>query len=195
MSIFVRVKNTILLVCLTVLFGCEQPIVKASNNQINPWNSELLGQNSTPVAAQFQEILPKIKQQTEVPILLPSKLLITGTDQKIYVDGKGTSSGYEISLGLAPNCTANACSIGYLSAEKGGKPLEDEFSRELSLSQNIKGYFRPLSCGASCAPPIMGWEYKGVFYRMALKGVGQSPEMEAEALAKMANSAIEAGAR
>ena len=65
----------------------------------------------------------------------------------------------------------------------------------MTLAQNIKGHFRPLTCGASCAPPIIGWEYKGVFYRISLKGVGQSPEIEGETLAKMANSAIVAGAR
>ena len=139
--------------------------------------------------------MPQIKEQTKIPILLPNELLITGTDREIYVEGQGTNNSYEITLGFTPNCTGNACLIGYLSAEKGGKPLEDEFSRELTLVQDIKGYFRPLSCGASCALPIIGWEYKGVFYRMAFKGVGQSPEIEGDTLAKMANSAIGAGAR
>ncbi|MDJ0555438.1 MAG: hypothetical protein QNJ68_13535 [Microcoleaceae cyanobacterium MO_207.B10] len=195
MSIVVRLEKTVLLASFIVLFGSLQPMVKAFERQIYLANDELVAQNSAPVAAELQEILPKIQQQTQVPILLPSKLLITGTDNKIHVDGKGTSVGYEITLAFEPNCTANACSIGYISAEKGGKPLEDEFSRQVSLVQDIKGYFRPFTCGASCAPPIIGWEYKGVFYRMAFKGVGQSPEIEGENLAKMANSAIEAGAR
>ncbi len=195
MSIVVHLKSTFLLSSLMVFLGCSQPMVKAFNYQISSSTDELVAQNSTPVATEFKEILPKIKEQTQVPILLPSELLITGTDRKIYVDGKGTSNSYKITLAFEPNCTGNACSIGYISAEKGGKPLEDEFSRELSLVQNIKGYFRPLTCAASCAPPIIGWEYKGVFYRISLKGVGQSPEIEGETLAKMANSAIEAGAR
>ena len=189
-------KITFLLTTLIVLFGCLPLRVQAFNQQINPVNNQLLAQNkSTEVATEFQEILPKIKEQTQVPILLPSQLLITGTDRKIYVEGKGTSNSYEITLAFEPNCSGNACSIGYISGEKSGKPLEDEFSRELNLVQNIKGYFRPLTCGASCAPAIIGWEYQGVFYRMAFKGVGQSPEIEGETLAKMANSAIEAGAR
>lgn len=196
MSFPIHLKNKIFLTTsLIILFGCSQVMVKAFARQINSPTGELVAQNSAPFAAEFQEILPKIKQQTQVPILLPSKLLITATDQKIYVDGKGTSTEYAITLAFEPNCTGNACSIGYMSAKKGDKPLEDEFSRELSLVQDIKGYFRPLTCGASCAPSIIGWEYKGVFYRMAFKGVGQSPEIEGETLAKMANSAIEAGAR
>ena len=195
MSIVVHLKNQVFLITIMLSFGYSQPIVKAFNHQINSQNSQLLAQNSTSVAAEFNDILPKIKKQTPVPILLPTQLLITGTDNKIYVDGKGTSNGYEITLAFEQNCNTNACSIGYINAEKGGKPLEQEFSRELSLVQNIKGYFRPLTCGASCAPSIIGWEYKGVFYRMAFKGVGQSPEIEGDTLAKMANSAIEAGAR
>ncbi|MGD1703789.1 hypothetical protein [Dapis sp. BLCC M229] len=195
MTIVALFQSTFLLSSLMVFWGYSQPMLKAFNYPINPPNNVLVAQNSTPVAVEFQEILPKIKEQTQIPILLPSKLLITGTDRKIYVEGKGTSNGYEITLAFEPNCTGNACSIGYISAEKGGKSLEDEFSRELSLVQNIKGYFRPLTCAASCALPIIGWEYKGVFYRISLKGVGQSPEIEGDTLAKMANSAIEAGAR
>lgn len=196
MSIVFHPKSRFLLTTLIVLFGCSQPIVQASNDQIHPVTNELLAQNkSAEVATEFQDILPKIKEKTQVQILLPSELLITGTDKKIYVDGKGTSNSYEITLAFEPNCNGNACSIGYISGEKSGQPLEDEFSRELNLVQNIKGYFRPLTCGASCSPPIIAWEYQGVFYRMAFKGVGQSPEIEGETLAKMANSAIEAGAR
>ncbi|NET24687.1 hypothetical protein [Okeania sp. SIO1I7] len=195
MSILIHFENIILLTYLTISMGWKQPIVRPSNYQINPVTSQLLTQNSQPVAAELTEILPKIKQQTKVPILLPNQLLITGTDNQIYVDGKGTNNSYEITLAFEKDCTANACSIGYMSGEKGGKPLDDEFSRELSLVQDIKGYFRPLTCGASCAPPIIGWEYQGVFYRISLKGVGQSPEIEGETLKKMANSAIEAGAR
>ncbi|MEM1168154.1 MAG: hypothetical protein AAGJ08_03450 [Cyanobacteria bacterium P01_H01_bin.35] len=196
MSIVALFNSTFLLSSLIVFGNYSQPILKVFNHPINSQNNNvLLAEKSTPVATELQEILPKIKEKTQVPILLPSKLLITGTDRKIYVEGKGTTNGYEITLAFEPNCTGNACSIGYFNAEKGGKSLEDEFSRELSLVQNIKGYFRPLTCAASCAPPIIGWEYKGVFYRISLKGVGQSPEIEGDTLAKMANSAIEAGAR
>ncbi len=196
MSIVALFKITFLLTSFMVFWGYSQPMLKAFNHPINLQNNNvLLAEKSTPVATELQEILPKIKEQTQVPILLPTQLLITGTDRKIYVEGKGTTNGYEITLAFEPNCTGNACSIGYINAEKGGQPLEDEFSRELILVQNIKGYFRPLTCAASCAPPIIGWQYKGVFYRISLKGVGQSPEIEGETLAKIANSAIEAGAR
>jgi hypothetical protein len=148
-----------------------------------------------PVAEELKEILPKIKQETSVPVLLPKDLLITATDNKIYISGSGNANGYKIDLAFEENCSEPRCEVGYLSAEKGGKPKEDEFSRELSLVNNIKGYFRPLECDRLCTIPIIGWEDKGVFYRIALKGVGQSPEIEGETLMKMANSAIEAGAR
>ncbi|MEB3340892.1 hypothetical protein [Okeania sp.] len=196
MSIFTILKSTFLLSSLIICFDYFQPNDKTFNHQvINFPDNELLAKDSTPVAAELQEILPKIKAQTNVPILLPTELLITEIDREIYVEGEGTNNGYKITLAFTPDCTANACSIGYFSAEKEGKPLEDEFSRELILVQDIKGYFRPLSCGASCALPIIGWEYKGVFYRMAFKGAGQSPEIEGKTLAEMANSAIEAGER
>ncbi|MDY6805470.1 MAG: hypothetical protein SXA11_16905 [Cyanobacteriota bacterium] len=150
---------------------------------------------SPPVASELKEILPKIKQETKVPVLLPGQLLITATDNKIYIDGSGNAEGYKIELAFEENCSEPRCLVGYLSGEKAGKAKEDEFSRELSLTNNIKGYFRPKECDRLCTIPIIGWEHKGVFYRIALKGVGQSPEIEGETLMKMANSAIEAGAR
>lgn len=148
-----------------------------------------------PVAEELKEILPKIKQETNVSVLLPSDLLITATDDRIYIGGSGNASGYKIDLAFEENCSQPRCEIGYLSGEKAGKAKEDEFSRQLSLVNNIKGYFRPQECDRLCTIPIIGWEDGGVFYRIALKGVGQSPEIEGETLMKMANSAIQAGAR
>ncbi|NEP46889.1 MAG: hypothetical protein F6K35_49990, partial [Okeania sp. SIO2H7] len=74
---------------------------------------------STPVAEELQEILPKIKEETKVPILLPSDLLITATDNKIYISGSGNASGYKIDLAFEENCSIPRCEIGYLSGEKG----------------------------------------------------------------------------
>ena len=92
-----------------VFLGCSEPIVKVFNHQkFSFLTNELVAQKSTSVAVEFQEILPKIKKQTQLPILLPSELLITGTDRKIYVEGKGTSNSYEITLAFTPNCTGNA---------------------------------------------------------------------------------------
>ena len=95
MSIFSLFKSTFLLSSLIVFWDYSQPILKVFNHPINPPNNVLATQNSTPVAAELQEILPQIREQTQVPILLPTQLLITGTDRKIYVEGKGTSNGYE----------------------------------------------------------------------------------------------------
>lgn len=183
--------------CLGVLFTYE---IAAVNAYLHRQNLAVLpvsiaAAETPPVAAEFKEILPKIKQETNVQVLLPSQLLITATDNKIYISGSGNASGYKIDLAFEENCSEPRCVVGYLSGEKGGKAKPDEFSRELSLANNIKGYFRPQECEILCTIPIIGWEDKGVFYRIALRGVGQSPEIEGETLMKMANSAIEAGAR
>lgn len=183
--------------CLAVLSTYEIATVNAYLHQQNlaVLPVSIAAAETPPVAEEFKAILPKIKQETKVPVLLPSDLLITATDNKIYIKGSGTNNGYKIDLAFEENCSEPRCVVGYLSGEKSGKPKEDEFSRELSLVNNIKGYFRPLECDRLCTIPIIGWEYQGVFYRIALRGVGQSPEIEGQTLMKMANSAIEAGAR
>lgn len=184
---------TCLGVLLTYEIGAVNAYLHRQNLVILPLS--IAAAETPPVAEELKAILPKIKQETKVPVLLPTDLLITATDQKIYISGSGNANGYKIDLAFKENCSEPRCVVGYLSAEKGGKPKEDEFSRELSLVNNIKGYFRPQECEVLCTIPIIGWEYQGVFYRIALRGVGQSPEIEGQTLMKMANSAIEAGAR
>src|SRR6266550_4759611 len=91
--------------------------------------SHVFGQDlkSAREASVFRSVLPKVKRDTKVPVLLPSKLPSTIKEQKIkIVDGEGTENGYEVSLYYDEGC-GNACFAGFFSAKCGEKP-EPEFS-------------------------------------------------------------------
>jgi hypothetical protein len=54
----------------------------------------------------------------------------------------------------------------------------------------MKGYYKALSCGASCSPPSIAWIQKGVRYEIQAKALGGK-----QAFVAMADSAITAGNR
>ena len=66
---------------------------------------------------------------------------------------------------------ANACFLASFSGERGGKP---QFKKTVSLVHGITGYFRPVTCGASCAPAFIQWKEGKVLYEIENKGVGKN---------------------
>ena len=60
----------------------------------------------------------------------------------------------------------------------------------VKLALGMKGYYKALSCGASCSPPSIAWIQKGVRYEIQAKALGGK-----QAFVAMANSAITAGNR
>src|SRR3954447_2613896 len=127
-----------------------------------------------------------VKQQTPLPILIPSTMR---TDVKpLYGSGGGDKTDYSISVSTKKQCGANACSVAYFFASKGGKPYG---ARPATLANGRKGRYNPLSCGASCSPPSIVWKERGVVYEISMDF-----ERNARAeLVKMANSAIRWGPR
>jgi hypothetical protein len=146
---------------------------------------------SMPVAEVFRSILPQLKQQTGVPILLPSELFGRQPGERIYVSGIGETNGYKIKLESVPNCRGtNTCFIGYFGAERtASTPSSDQGVR---LARGITGYYTPLSCGGSCSPPSISWMHKGVLYSIQMRVSRDASEAKATMI-RLANSAIEAG--
>lgn len=149
----------------------------------------------SPVAEVFRPVLSQLKNETGVPVLLPVELPRALARRKIYIDSQATPEGYSISLTSKPDCGANACTIGYFEAKRGGKP---SFKQTVSLEQGIKGYYKPLTCGGSCSPPAVEWLLSGVLYSIELDLAGEgklSEDQEREEMIRIANSSIKAGPR
>jgi hypothetical protein len=130
-----------------------------------------------------------VKQQTPLPVLLPSNFY--SDFDPLYPYGGGSKKAYDIGVAAAPDCNgANACFAASFTAEKGGHP----FGRgKVTLADGRKGRYQPLGCGASCSPPSISWKERGVTYTIQAKVVGK--QSDRALLVKMANEAIRRGPR
>jgi len=127
-----------------------------------------------------------VKQDTKLPILLPSTL--KSDEPELFASGSGTRKDYQFSISTVKDCGANACSLAFFSAYKGMKLYG---TRKATLAHGISGRYLPLSCGGSCSPPEIQWVQKGVLYVIQMD-FEKNPRAE---LVRMANSAIRKGPR
>ena len=68
--------------------------------------------------------------------------------------------------------------------------------REVQLASGITGFFRPVSCGGSCAPANLWWEQRAVLYQIQLKLRSALAENKQRGIiTAVADSAILAGPR
>jgi hypothetical protein len=191
-----------LIMSLTIVSQLSNSVLAQTEAKIAtvPQAKQLYAQSRSQkqVPALFRSILPQIKRQTRVPILLPNLPAVTTDGQRIYVNGSGKSNGYRIALGSHPNCNAEACSLGYITAERGSSPYSEEATQQVTLAKNITGYYTPRIYRTS---PRIEWVYKSVVYSIALPEYlytnGDNPNsntVKAEMI-RIANSAIVAGSR
>ncbi len=162
----------------------------------NVETAETTAATETSVAPIFEDILPEIQANAEIPILLPARVPLP--EEQVYVDGGANADTYQIHIGFAPNCRATACFVGFFAGREGsGDYYEtgEEFSETVPLANGVTGYYNPMQCGASCAPPVIEWEWQGVRYRFELKGAGGNSAEDKAAMVQLANSAIAAGGR
>jgi hypothetical protein len=142
------------------------------------------------VPHKFATLLPKVKQKSGLAVRLPSTIHVFVKPSKTFADSSATKKSYFLELDAAKSCHgANACFLASFSGTRGGKPA---FKRTVSLTHGITGYFRPVSCGASCAPAFIQWKENGVLYEIENKGVGKN---EQKSMVALANSAIRGGDR
>ena len=141
------------------------------------------------IPAAFAGVLPGVAAKTRVPVLLPNTMPYDEGD--LYASGSGRRRAWSLSLAAAPDCGgATACFVASFAARKGAKP---HGKRKVRLRGGRTGWFQPLSCGASCAPPSISWRQHGAAYVIQAR-VG-TQRTERRILVRMANQAIRAGRR
>jgi hypothetical protein len=133
--------------------------------------------------------LAAVKKTSEVDVLLPSRL--TTDLPRLYSLGSGRKNSYSFEIDAARHChSATACFVASFRAKRGGKPSNP---KKVSLRGDRRGWFQPLRCGASCAPPSIEWVRDGVLYTIEAKlGTKQT---DRKLLTRLANSAIGKGPR
>lgn len=141
--------------------------------------------------------LAEVKAKSRIAVLLPSELSEPLAKAKHAIVETASENEYAISLyyelgvgdsGFAASFMANAHS------DYGPKDLPNV--DEVKLSRRLVGYFRPVSCGGSCAPANLWWEEDRILYQIQLKLSSTLPENDQQrVIIAAANSAILAGPR
>lgn len=146
----------------------------------------------------FASSVRTVKAKTRVPILLPSALpdpiskAKHSIVQSVSEDSYAISLYYELGIGDAGFAAyfSGAASPGYSAQELGNVA-------EVKLARGLRGFFRPISCGGSCAPANLWWEAGGIVYQIQLKLPHSLNEedQQKKTITEVANSAILAGPR
>ena len=138
----------------------------------------------------FRRDLPALKRASGVPVLLPRSLRVSTTYPRVFAGGGVLRGGWILSLAADPRCGgANACFIASFEGRRGGS-LPDR--PNVRLRDGTRAVYRPISCGASCAPASLWFVRGGVLYGWQVKS---PPRSARAALVAMANEALLAGPR
>ena len=143
------------------------------------------------IPAVMGDQLTALVEETPVGVMLPQTLPFD-YDGRLYASTEVTEGAWFVSLAGAKNCRgANACTLGTLSGIAGG---ERNNRIRVRLADGKNGWYRPRSCGASCAPPSIEFVRQRVLYGIQAK-VFQRGRSAKQVLVAAANSALQAGLR
>lgn len=142
------------------------------------------GARTIDVPQRFATQLARAHAQTTVPILLPQTM--RSDFRRFFAEGRATASAWRFDLAAARDChQATACSIAEFKGVRDGRPSA---RRTIRLAGGRTGYYRPVSCGASCSPAEIEWRERHTLFSIQAKVVKRE-------LVRMANSAIRNGPR
>jgi hypothetical protein len=152
---------------------------------------------SPSLPAALASVLSEAKSRSHVPLLLPSELPQPIAKAKSAIVEAASEDEYAISLyyGLDIGDAGFAASFGAKAHPDFG-PKDIPNVREVRLSRGTIGYFRPVSCGGSCAPANLWWMEDQILYQVQLKLPSTLPEGDQRRMIiALANSALLAGPR
>jgi hypothetical protein len=138
--------------------------------------------------------LAKVVDRTPLAVLVPDVLdLDVAAGARVYASSAPGRARYSFSLAAAPGCGgATACFLASLSAERGGEPA---FRRRVRLRGGIPGWFKPVTCGASCSPAVLQFRRRGVLYELQAKPSASTDAGQRRSLVRAANAALRSGPR
>jgi hypothetical protein len=136
--------------------------------------------------------LARVDARTPLAILLPDTLDLD-FDGQVYASGTGGRRAWSFALAGAPNCGgATACFLASFTAERGADPA---YRTRVRLRGGIPAWFKPLSCGASCSPPVLQYRRRGVLYEIAANVPDRTNAAARQRLVAAANAALRIGPR
>lgn len=153
--------------------------------------------SDSPLRDVFVSVLPQVKAETGIPILLPTRLPKPLIDAKQVRVAKATRNEYAVILCYELG-VGDAGFAASFSAENDARysPAELPNVRKARLAAGTVGFFRPVSCGGSCTPANLWWQQGATLYQIQLKLSSTLKENEQQkTITELANSAISAGPR
>ncbi len=131
----------------------------------------------------------KALYRANIPVLLPSSIVLDSS-RIPTTEGGRTATGYALRLVGVRGCHGGgACTLATFTA-RGGVPASGQ---RVTLRGGRAGYYRPMSCGASCAKPSIQWRQMGFTFTI-VAALGAPAKQRANLIAA-ANQAIAAGPR
>lgn len=150
-----------------------------------------------PLPSVFIPVLAEIKAKTNIPLLLPTELPKPFSDAEHAVVGKAKPDEYSVILYYDLDAGNAGFAASFMADNKiSHAPLEFGNVRRVKLAGRNVGFFRPVSCGGSCAPANLWWEQGTVLYAIQLSFPSSLNEKkQKDVITKVVNSAILAGPR
>lgn len=144
------------------------------------------------VPSELGGTLTRVVARAGIPVLVPDRIALDFSGS-VYPSGWGGRRSWSMSLSGAKRCGgANACFLATFSAKRGAKP---HFRQRVRLRGGRRGWYKPLTCGASCSPPAIEFRRGGVLYEFQAKVSASRPSAQRAQLVAAANSALAAGPR
>jgi hypothetical protein len=183
----------VLAVLLAVVICC----VGSNSAQAQSGKSVAQGRVGSSLPKSLVPVLAHVKAKTSIPVLLPTELprpfrdAKDATVERVAPDEYAVALWYELGAGNA----------GYAASFSGKRnsaysPRELGNVRKVKLTGGIVGFFRPVSCGGSCAPANLWWKQGASLYQIQLKlGSTLGEKKQQKVIMEVANSAIQAGPR
>jgi hypothetical protein len=188
--------KTLALFVMAVALGCP---VGLGGRPVPVPSIGVAGQakSGRPLPRIFDSALPEVKAKSRIAVLLPTELPRPFREAKHALVEKAAANEYAISL----YCELGIGDAGFAAffaadASHNYDPRELPGIHEVKLARGVRGYFRPVSCGGSCAPAILWWGQGGILYQIQLKLPSTLDENDQEkTITAVADSAILAGPR
>jgi hypothetical protein len=149
------------------------------------------------VSGVFLSVLSEVKARTDIPVLLPSELPSPFSAAKHAIVNKAAADEYAVSLYSELGIGDAGFVASFTASDNPGYcPEELANVREVKLANEVTGFFRPVSCGGSCAPANLWYKQGAVLYQIQLKLPPSLAEKKQRGIiTAVANSAILAGPR
>jgi hypothetical protein len=141
-----------------------------------------------------QKRIDSAANKSGLDVYLPDTLA-TGSTKPSKIKGSSLVSegNYTLDLGVGKNCGgATACFVAEFIGIAGEKP---HYTKKVKLRGGKTGYYKPLTCGASCSPPAIEWRVGKVLYGIQFNTQRSGGSAQRADLVKLANQALAAGAR